>query len=344
MTDDPTRSLCPADADALDALLAHRAADADTGPLPPDSAERVAALRRLFAVLDTDAPGADPAEAVDAEAQALVEQTVAAVAAARQRERFAEQIEMLRQPKMGLGFSWQRGLAAAAAFLLAVGLLFPTLDHQRRDAQRVAGMANLGRAGIGLSSYALANNGILPKRAATPGAAWWNVGHGPDEHGHVQSNSAHLFQLVRDEYVTVDALGSPANPHAPGVDQLTAKHHDFERPEQISFSYQNQFTPYAIRLDNHARMVVLADKNPLIVVKNGKFAFDSTKAANACAGMYGKPGQNMLFTHGTVAWSDAPVIKNGTTGQLDNLYTAEGVATYTGTELPTHEGDVQLVP
>ncbi|MEM6756836.1 MAG: hypothetical protein AAF586_06685, partial [Planctomycetota bacterium] len=118
MTDDPTRSLCPADADALDALLAHRAVGADTGPLPPDSAERVAALRRLFAVLDTDAPGADPAEAVDAEADALLEQTVAAVAAARQRERFAEQIEMLRQPKMGLGFSWQRGLAAAAAFLL----------------------------------------------------------------------------------------------------------------------------------------------------------------------------------------------------------------------------------
>ncbi|MEM0915151.1 MAG: hypothetical protein AAGK09_11145, partial [Planctomycetota bacterium] len=199
MTDaDSYRSLSPADADALDALLAHRAAGADTGPLPPDSAERVAVLRRLFAVLDTDTPHAHDATEASPEADAeLLERTVAAVNNARQRERFSQQIEMLRQPKMGLGFSWQRGLVAAAAFLLAIGLLFPTLDYQRRDAQRVAGMANLGRAGLGLSSYALANNGILPKRDALPGSSWWNVGEEPDELGRVQSNSAHLFQLVR---------------------------------------------------------------------------------------------------------------------------------------------------
>ncbi|MEM0913706.1 MAG: hypothetical protein AAGK09_03760, partial [Planctomycetota bacterium] len=194
------------------------------------------------------------------------------------------------------------------------------------------------------SSYALANNGILPKRDALPGSSWWNVGEEPDELGRVQSNSAHLFQLVRHEYVTVDALGSPANPHAPAADQLTANHHDFERPEQISFSYQNQFTPYAIRLDKHAGMVVLADKNPLIVVKNGKFTFADAMPHDACSGMYGKAGQNMLFTNGAVAWSESPVIKNETTGKLDNLYTSPGVKAYTGTELPSHEGDVQLVP
>jgi len=349
----PIRSLSPADADALDALLAQRDAGLDptqdTGPMLAGSADRAAVLRQLFALLDTDQPGNDPDDAPQADLSddaddPLIARTVAAVNEARQRERFAQQIEMLRQPRLGLGFSWQRGLAAAAIFLVAVSLLFPSLQNQRSAAQRVAGMANLGRAGVGLSAYALANNGVLPKRDAVPGSTWWNVGQAPDDQGHVQSNSAHLFQLVRREFVTVDTLGSPANPHAPQPGELTANDHDWKNPAQISFSYQNQFTPYAIRLDDHAGMVVLADKNPLIVVRNGQFTFADDKSLDACSPLYNHAGQNMLFTHGAVIWSRSPVVKNPTTGKLDNIYTAVGVTKYTGRELPSHQGDVQLVP
>jgi hypothetical protein len=339
----PSLPLCPEDAATLDALLALREAGQDTGPMPAGSAERAEVMRRLFAVLDTDRPGRDP-QATLAEDDALIARTVAAANQARQRDRFTQQIEMLRQPRLGLGFSWRHALAAAAAFLIAVSLLFPTLDNHRSHAQRVAGMANLGRAGIGLSSYALANNGVLPKRDALPGSTWWNTGAGLDDAGRVQSNSAHLFQLVRREYVTVDQLASPANPHAPRPGELTPDDDDWKAPAQVSFSYQNQFTPYAIRLGDHAGMVVLADKNPLIVVRQGKFTFASDKALDASSPLHHARGQNMLFTHGAVVWSRSPVIENRNTGRLDNVYTAHGVSTYTGRELPSHEGDVQLVP
>ncbi|MEO0587452.1 MAG: hypothetical protein AAF078_07425 [Planctomycetota bacterium] len=339
-------TLCPQDADTLDALMAIRATGGETGPMPADSAERADKLRQLFALFDADAPAeawADDAALVDDD---LVRQTVAAVDAARQRERFAQQVEILRQPRMTLGFSWQQGVVAAAAFLIAVSLLLPTLNRQRADAQRLAGMANLGRAGVALSSYAIANEGVMPKRDAVVGSTWWDVGAPLDEHGHVRSNSAHLFQLVRSEYVTVDTLGSPANPYAPARGELTVNDHDWRSADQISFSYQNQFTPYAVRIDDQAAMVILADKNPLFVpsTAGGSLAFNADAPLHANSNLHGGAGQNMLFANGAVIWSVRSAIENPLTGELDHIYTASGVTDYDGDELPTAQGDVQLVP
>lgn len=341
-------TLCPQDAETLDALMAIRAAGGDTGPMPADSAERADQLRQLFALLDADAPELD--DHADDQAMAddpLVVQTVAAVEAARQRERFAQQVEMLRQPRMTLGFSWQQGVVAAAAFLIAVSLLLPALNRQRTDSQRIAGMMNLSRAGVAMSSYAIANEGVLPKRDAVVGSTWWDVGAPLDEQGRVRSNSAHLFQLVRGEYIAAETLGSPANPYAPARGELTADHHDWAAPSQISFSYQNQFTPYAIRIDEHASMVVLADKNPLFIPSTaggGSLMFNANAPLHANSTLHGGAGQNMLFVNGRVVWSVRSAVESPLTGTLDHIYTASGVTEYDGDELPTTQGDVQLVP
>ena len=329
-TDNPKIThLCEADGEALDAILAARATDSAFVAATADQTGRVAKAEALLGILDQDPVDAPPAD--------LTRRTLAKVRENQQRQRFAQQVQMLAEPRQTIGVGWRQLVAAASIFLIAASLLIPVLDRNRSEAQRVVGAARLGSTGIAIQKYGQDHDQLLPQREH--GDVWLNIGQPvQNEDQPVNSNSAHLYVLVRARYIDPENLDSPANPHAPAPGEMTAQDHDWHSPEQVSYSYQNQFGHYMIRLDENASLPVLANRNPIFVVRDGKIAFDPTVSQNAPSRMHKGMGQNVLLLDGRVLWTVRPEV-NG-----DNIWVAKGHSVYDGDETPADPGDSHLVP
>ena len=330
------KHLCDKDAQALDALL-----DKQSGHLQltqsEEDAKRQQKVQQLLALLDTL-----PANDADADDD-LVEKTMARVAAAKQRERFATQVQMLAEPRRTLGVSFGQIAAAAVLMLVGASLLFPFLEQNRADANRIACNANLASAGMAFNQYAADFDSVLPRGQVHPGATWWNVGQQHHQGQTIQSNSAHLYILVRSGYLSADQLACPENVHAP-LGKLTRDHTDWDRPEAVSYSYQNQYTPQTIRVDLNPQLAVLADKNPLFVVRVGRMTFDNNAPETTPSRIHGNRGQNVLRADGSATWTLRPMVSCPGTEGPDNIWMARGIRHYTGTESPASPDDSFLVP
>ncbi len=326
-------TLSPADADALDALLAAMARGDQSARRQLEETDRGRVVSQWLDLIDRW-PADPPAED-------LVARTMARVRQAEQRHEVIARIDETRidaGPTAAIAFRWSELIAVAAVMLIAVSLLWPMLARSRSDAMRVACAANLNAAGVSMRSYAADNGRILPRYASQPGASWWNVGQ-PFENGFVQSNSANLYKLRRTGYADLKSLTCPTNGET--ASQLAASAFDWPSPRSISYSYQNQFTAEPTRVERSAGIVVLADKNPLFTAVDGdasRLTFESSRDLNAPGQRHADAGQSALILDGRVIWTKAPVI-NG-----DNFFTAQGVTKYTGTETPAASGDSFLVP
>ncbi|MCC6681616.1 MAG: hypothetical protein IT445_12005 [Phycisphaeraceae bacterium] len=333
------RSLSPADGIVLDAVLEARSRDLEpgyTGPMPADSAQRAQRIESILSVLG-QYPLQEPADD-------LAERTMARLRESRQRERFAEQVAMLRGPRPSTGASWRQVVAAAAVFLLGFSLLLPTLERNRQESQRLVGASHLASAGMGFGQYAQDNGDALPRRYLTLGSPWWNVGQAiTHENQPVESNSAHLYLLVRRGYVSPETLSHPANASAPLPGQMTRQHQDWLSPEQVSYSYQSQYRRDPFSLTGNGSLVLLADRNPIFVVRIGRVVQDTNTPLDAPSRVYGDRGQNILTADGAVTFTRRPVAPRGSAAG-DLIWGARGVESYSGTEQPTDANDVFLVP
>ena len=322
--------LSPADAHLLDAMLTHRL------KLTPDTTtaetERARRLRGVMSLLDQ--------YDVDAAPEDLVARTLTRIQEAKQRRRFAQQIQALGGRER-IGFQWRELLTVAAVMMIAVSLLWPVLDRIRADARRVACANNLAIAGQAFGRYANDHNQALPRGRVRPGTVWWNVGAVPsDPDHHVGSNSAHLYILVRSRYIDAGTLQCPDN--AGAVGHMSHSMHDWPTAKAVSYSYQNQYTQKAIRLDQLPDMAILADKNPLSVKRSDRdagLAYQSDMDPASPSNFHGRRGQNILMPSGRVMWSTRPVGPNG-----DNIWLIRGVRTYEGVETPRESDDSFLVP
>ena len=196
--------LCPADAKALDAIIESLATGSEPTPCPdskgaqapqePDKpSDRGHAISQVLSLISQSPAQESPAD--------LVQRTLARVSDAKQRQQFAQQIQVLGGPT--IGFRWRELWAVAAVLLIGVSLLWPALQRTRADARRVACANNLASVGASIGHYAADHRNTMPRRGgAKPGSVWWNVGQAPLPGGRVRSNSAHLFVLVREEYAT----------------------------------------------------------------------------------------------------------------------------------------------
>ncbi|WP_432799062.1 hypothetical protein [Poriferisphaera sp. WC338] len=334
------RSLCPEDADALDAIIENRAncSDLKLSDHDPQRAEQMASLLSIL-----DAYPEEPA------ADDLAARTMAHIQQARQRERFAEQVQMLSQPARSLGVSWRQIVSAAAVFILGVSLLFPVLQHNRNESQRIAGQANLAGMGSAISQYANDNNLALPALSVNPGSIWWNVGQtsqNNQDQGAINSNSAHLYLLARHQYLKPEEMICPANVHAPVPGSMTTADHDWKTPQAVSFSYQNQYGRIRLRINHNPNMIILADKNPRFKINldTNTLTFDPRTSPAAVSRAHQSRGQNVLNLGGNVTWTTSSVVTYPNLKKQDNIYNATGIETYTGTETPTEEHDSFLVP
>lgn len=327
------------DAQALDALLDGQRDGLQLTQATDDPA-RQEKVQQLFSLLDTLSENdADSADAGDD----LIEKTMARVNAARQRERFATQVQMLAEPRRTLGVGFGQIAAAAVLMLVGASLLFPFLEQNRADANRLACNANLASAGMAFNQYAADFGSVLPRGQVHPGATWWNVGQQHSQGQTVQSNSAHLYILVRSGYLSADQLACPENIHAP-LGKLTREHTDWDRPEAVSYSYQNQYTRQAIRVDLNPQLAVLADKNPLFVVRVGRMTFDNSAPETTPSRIHGNRGQNVLRVDGSAIWTLRPTVSCPGNDGPDNIWMARGIRHYTGTESPASPDDSFLVP
>ncbi len=334
----PILSLCDLDAQALDALLAAKAAGTggtggDLGPIPPGLTERSEKIRQLLALLDQDSPQDPPTD--------LTNRTLQAIRANQQRQRFSQQVQMLAEPRRSLGVNWHQLLTAAAVFIIGTSLLMPVMQRQQADSRRITGAANMAMTGRAMASYAAANQGQMPRGNNTrPGMVWWESPNANRQSAH--SNSAHLYRLVRNGYIQADDMSCPENTYAKRT-HLTNAHFDWTGPRAVSFSYQNQYTDRAIRLDEAGDMAVLADRNPLYQIQHNHFVFDQSTPMNAPSRAHRGTGQNVLAANGSASWRVLPTVDPFGDDQ-DNIWAANGIDFYTGTESPASPFDSMLVP
>lgn len=347
----PARTLCEPDGRALDALLSARAEGRDHGPMPPGLGDRTDKLAGLLGLLERNTPADPPKD--------LIARTMQAVLDQRQRKRFADQVQMLSAPPgsapgsytgasngMGrsLGLDWRQLATAAAVFVIASSLLLPVMERQQSDARRIVGQAHMGTTGQALASYASENLGQMPRRAIKPGELWWDVGQPqPADSRVVRSNSSHLFKLFNEGFVGIEDLICPENEYAQTT-PVNKADVDWNGPRAVSFSYQNQYTPDAIRLNDNPHMAVLADRNPLFDVTDNRMVFNPHMSKLAPSRAHRSAGQNVLTADGVVAWKVVPMIDVHDATDADNIWTADGIDFYSGTELPARPGDSFLVP
>ena len=333
--------LKPSEAQVLDAMIesmsAARRAETfgqSAGPVgfvSPNEDPRCAAAVSAW----LDLIGRCPCESPSAN---LTEQTLARVKTVRRQRWFAEQAQALAAPRVGM--SWNEIGAIAAMLLISLSLVWPMVTRYRGDVRRVGDASNLAAAGMAVGSYAGDFNDHMPRRNVVPGTVWWNVGRQARDGEPIQSNSAHLYILVRRGYVSPDVLNSPANPHAPAA--LTTDMQDWPSAATVSYSYQNQYNPKTIRIEQAPTMAILADKNPLFEPVGGPgegLRFRSDLLPTTATVFHNGRGQNILLGDGNVLWSTKPVLPNG-----DNIWLAHGVDHYTGTETPADPFDSFLVP
>jgi hypothetical protein len=336
--DGPIFSLCELDGQALDALLAAKASGIDQGPVPAGLSERSDKVIELLALLDQDAVQDPPAD--------LTSRTMEAVTAHEQRLRFSQQVQMLSDPRRSIGVNWHQLFTAAAVFIIGATLLMPVMERQQADSRRIAGASNMSLAGQAMSSYAADNLGQMPRGDVRPGMVWWNVGQSPTAKSRgMHSNSAHLYRLVRLDYITASELACPENAFANST-HLTHDHFDWSGPRAVSFSYQNQYTDRAIRLEEAPDMAVLADRNPLFKfdTRQSRIIFNINTPINAPSRAHGGTGQNVLTANGVVTWRVRPNVDQFGTDDQDNIWAANGIDVYTGTETQADPFDSFLVP
>ncbi|HAI11747.1 MAG TPA: hypothetical protein DCM28_08580 [Phycisphaerales bacterium] len=224
--------------------------------------------------------------------------------------------------------------AIAAMILMAISLGLPMLTRHRNDARRFACESNLATAGVAMGHYANDYNGVMPRGDARPGSAWWKVGKESDNN--IQSNSANLYLLAREHYINPQSLSCPNNEDAPK--DLTRDMHDWPEYNAVSYSYQNQYSKKAIKLNQNNQLAVLADKNPLFYADGKNLHHLADFEPNLPSMRHNRQGQNILLASGSVQWSRNPVVRG------DNIWLVSGIDDYTGNEAPRSINDAFLVP
>jgi hypothetical protein len=344
---EPTRpaTLSPADALVLDAVLASLSEpNRPASALPPQDSARAQRVTDWLNLLDQCPAEPPPAD--------LLQRTLARVHEARQTRRFAQQVQALTAPPVA--FRWHELFAVAAVLLIAATVVWPMLIQSRADARRLACADNLRQAGMAFGYYAADHAGMLPRHAVQSNTPWYKVAQVSNEHGPVQSNSAHLYLLARRGYIHPNTLACPENEYAPR--NMAASLYDWPSARAVSYSYQNQYTPEPIRLER-ANIAILADKNPLFVIQQtgvgegGTFrgtitlTFRRERAADSPSDAHGQlRGQNVLTTRGDVTFKVEPMLATPGSAEPDNIWLAGQVTDYVGTETPASLDDSFLVP
>jgi type II secretory pathway pseudopilin PulG len=231
--------------------------------------------------------------------------------------------------------SWRELTAVAAMIVIAVGMGVPSLLQMRERGQRVACSNNLAHIGAALQAYS-AVAASLPFAGWSGQDSWLSGGASP---ANTVPNRRHLYPLVAGHYVNAAELICPSGTDVAMTDHQVASCSDFVESRNVSYAYQNMS---GVRPDPHGPgdMPIMGDNNPLFsgstpVLSRLGISHESESNSPAHHGQ----GQNLLTLDGHVIWTTTPDCGV----QRDNIWTLQGVDSYTGREGPTTATDTQLL-
>jgi hypothetical protein len=258
----------------------------------------------------------------------------------------------LSKPTVTKRPSFWRNFAEAAAIAAGVfiiaSLFVPVTRQMRAQAWKTACQANLAKISRGITQYADEHDGFLPAVATKAGSPWWKVGSTDQEN---QSNTRHLWLLVKQGYLQPNVFVCPGCSRGKilkldraQITQLT----DFPDRQYITYSFKLICDPNKAARPN-SRVPLMADANPIFetCLKNkdclSKTEFEpvtlSERLLRVNSSSHRRKGQNILFSDGTTNFCTERFF-----GQNDDIFTVKDLNIYRGTETPSSETDVFLVP
>jgi hypothetical protein len=306
-----------------------------------------------------------PLEHLDHEAHAscpdyLVEQTLEKLYAHHNNETNNIQLEkLLRAESEKKVITKQQGFwrhlaesaAIAAGVFILASLFVPVTRQMRAQASKTACQANLSRVSRGIIQYGSEHNDFLPAVATKAGSPWWKIGSAGAEN---QSNTRPLWLLVKQGYI------QPKDFVCPGQSRKNALNLNLSQAQitQLSDFPNRQYIMYSFKLicdpnkavRSRTRTPLMADINPLFEgcseIKNAdglaKSEFEpitlSKKLLAINSPSHRGRGQNIMFSDGTVEFTSQRVFGD------DDIFTVRDQQVYRGTESPSCETDVFLVP
>jgi len=245
--------------------------------------------------------------------------------------------------------SFSEAISIAAAIVILSGLFVPVTRQMRAQAWQTACQANLNKVSQGVANYARDNQGFLPAVATKAGNPWWKVGSTQPQN---QSNTRHVWLLVKRNYVNPKDFICPGNCNSrtlPSIEsEQVSSMQDFPDRRYITYSFKLITDTNKALLPNSAAPL-MSDANPIFesCVKLPKdlsrAEFDTVKLneklRSANSSSHRGKGQNIMFSDGTVKFTAQRVLNEN-----DDIFTVQGRDTYHGTETPTGDKDVFLVP
>ena len=289
-----------------------------------------------------------PLAAVDDEAcpDALVEKTLGRLREAAQAvpvpvEPLSAE-EPIRQSTMRIR-SWRQAVqisAVAAILLFVFSIAWPALRMARQKTLCQGQLASVYR---GLEQY-INDHDAPPTILTSAGEPWWKVGYqGRENH----SNTRVVWLLVRNGYVEPSrfACAGRQKPKNPDFRVCRAKGlNDFPGREYIDYSFRISHRR-ASRVPR-LRSVLMADLNPLCEMMPTDFSKSCKVRLDLSANSKNHQGrgQNLLFTDGSVVFSET---RAATGNEDDDIYTLDSMThgcDVNGCEIPVSEDDVFLAP
>ena len=244
---------------------------------------------------------------------------------------------------------WNLGkiAAAAAMFMLFIGVLVPTLGVARQRYRRQRCQMQMGGIFQGLSNYISDHDEQSPAVATMAGAPWWKVGdQGKENH----SNTRHIYLLPKGGYVELSNFVCPGckgeKPLKLNDSQIKANK-DFRSRRYVTYSFQIRcHKTRSGRL--RCRKVLMADRNPLFE-KLPKLPVDfsrqlqlqlNRKLLTLNSNNHNRRGQNVMFGDGHVTFLKTRFIGIA----KDDIFTLQDTDVYQGCEVPSCETDSFLAP
>ncbi len=252
-----------------------------------------------------------------------------------------------RTIRIPLWRNWSEVVAAAAAIVLFLGILFPSIGFMRYTYAKGRCGTQLASIYEGLRNYMSDHDGIPPTVAMTPGSPWWKVGYpGPENY----SNTRQLWLLIKNGYVQPDRFLCPGRmePHKVSYDGFKIQSlNDFPSRIYMHFSI-GIVCPTSNSRDLAHPGVLMADRNPLAealpsdLTQSCRLPLgDQLMTANSKN--HRNRGQNALLYDGSVEFTKT----RSTRISDDDIYTLQGMSPDTevrGCELPSCNTDIFLVP
>jgi len=307
-----------------------------------EAAEIHSRLRVAIAPLDSLEPEACPNE--------LVEHTIWRVNnLADSSQRQLQQLlagEQTRNVVTKGQLWWNLGkiAAAAAVFMLIIGVLVPTLGVARQRYRRQRCQMQMSGIFQGLSNYISDHDGQSPAVATTAGAPWWKVGdQGRENH----SNTRHIYLLVKGGYVELSNFvcpGCKGEKPLQLTDSQIKRLKDFPSRRYVTYSFQIRCHRTGIgRL--LCRKVLMADWNPLFEQLPEDFSRQlqlqlNRKLLTLNSINHNRRGQNVMFGDGHVKFLKTRFIGIA----KDDIFTLQDTDVYQGCEVPSCETDFFLAP